>query len=308
MIRMRVTCLILLTLSSLHGQPEPPANVQAYIPNLHWLKRVEPMWPDGTRNQGLQGAVRLLVTLDTNGLVTNAEPLSGPQIFRQAAADSVRQWEFQPVLRDGLPVAAMTDETVIFQIPGHKADWRPDVTEQLAASKRVAGLMERFPRSPQDVLADLEQSNLGASSLERFLHLPALAKAAISADDLSKAMSYANQALDTSGQPGVVQPDGDGIHDGNMVLGLVALKGGNLVDAREYLLKAGKTPGSPLLGSFGPNLSLAKALLDAGERDTVLEYFAECRAFWTMGSEKLDNWSATIRGGGRPDFGPNLLY
>ena len=41
-------------------------------------------------------------------------------------------------------------------------------------------------------------------------------------------------------------------------------------------------PGSPQLNSFGPIMSLAEELLEQGEPDTVLEFFAECRKFWKL--------------------------
>jgi hypothetical protein len=49
-------------------------------------------------------------------------------------------------------------------------------------------------------------------------------------------------------------------------------------------------------------------LIDAGQTAPVLDYFAECRVFWKMGGAKLDDWSAMVRGGGKPNFGANLLY
>jgi len=55
-------------------------------------------------------------------------------------------------------------------------------------------------------------------------------------------------------------------------------------------------------------MSLAKGLLESGERDAVLEYFEECRTFWKMGVGKLDEWSARVRKGEIPDFGANLRY
>ena len=43
-----------------------------------------------------------------------------------------------------------------------------------------------------------------------------------------------------------------------------------------------------------------------GERDTVLAYLEECRAFWK--NPRLDEWIQTIKNGGMPNFGPNLVY
>ena len=48
-------------------------------------------------------------------------------------------------------------------------------------------------------------------------------------------------------------------------------------------------------------MSLAKDLLE-GERDTVLEFFAECRKFWRQHYDKLDAWTTNVRGSGIPDF------
>ena len=43
--------------------------------------------------------------------------------------------------------------------------------------------------------------------------------------------------------------------------------------ANAYLLAVGRTPGSPQLNSFGPNMALAAELLQKEVRDTVLQYF-----------------------------------
>ena len=101
---------------------------------------------------------------------------------------------------------------------------------------------------------------------------------------------------------------GVAIHDGNMVLGRIALREHWLSDAKNYLAKAGMTPGACTLNSFGPNMSLAQDLIDAGQRDTVLQYFTECRRFWGYQADKLDSWEEDVKSGGSPDFGANLYY
>jgi len=101
---------------------------------------------------------------------------------------------------------------------------------------------------------------------------------------------------------------GNAIHDGNMVLGLIALNDGKVSEAKIFLAAAGKTPGSPQLNSFGPNMSLAKALLEKGERVAVIEYFALCRGFWELHRDYLDRWTLEVKNGQIPDFKANLLY
>jgi len=48
-----IAFLALVSPCSTFGQSE----IQAFIPNLYWTTRVEPVWPEGTREQGLQGLV-----------------------------------------------------------------------------------------------------------------------------------------------------------------------------------------------------------------------------------------------------------
>jgi hypothetical protein len=93
-----------------------------------------------------------------------------------------------------------------------------------------------------------------------------------------------------------------------MVLGRVALRKGDLEAAKRELMEAGRTPGSPQLNSFGPNMSLAKDLLERKETDTVLAYFELCGKFWALEQGNLRRWSVLAKAGEMPDFGPNLLY
>lgn len=102
--------------------------------------------------------------------------------------------------------------------------------------------------------------------------------------------------------------DGNAVHNGNFVLGRIAAQQGLVEEARQYLLEAGKSTGSPVLGSFGPNMSLARDLLVRGEREAVLTYFDLCRKFWGSGEKQLMEWSEEVKAGRMPDFGANMYY
>jgi hypothetical protein len=62
------------------------------------------------------------------------------------------------------------------------------------------------------------------------------------------------------------------------------------------------------MDTFGPNMTLAKALLEKGRKETVLRYFELCRKFWKMDDGRLDRWRDAVRTGRIPDFGANLHY
>jgi hypothetical protein len=101
---------------------------------------------------------------------------------------------------------------------------------------------------------------------------------------------------------------GNAIFYGNFVLGRISVKRGDFAAAGKYLLAAGATPGSPQLDSFGPNMGLAKELVENGHADVVLRYLGICRKFWQSDNGKLDEWSAAIREGRTPEFGSSLRY
>lgn len=136
-----------------------------------------------------------------------------------------------------------------------------------------------------------------------------LAKAALAAKDTVKARKHAMKMLEPkNGQNTEDWNSGNNIHDGNSILGQIALLSDDVKEAKRRLLEAGKTYGSPQLDSFGPNMILANELIKRGEKETVLEYFELCSKFWKMGGDRLKEWSAQVKDGKRPAFGGNLRY
>jgi len=153
-----------------------------------------------------------------------------------------------------------------------------------------------------------KSSTTTTSDREKFYKLADLAKMAYEAGDLRKAENYANELLAQAVQYKNDWNYGNAIHHGNLVLGRIALKSGDLEKAKQYLVKAGKTPGSPQLNSFGPNMVLAKELLEKNEREIVIQYFELCGTFWKRGQVDLNKRTALVRKGRTPDFRANLDY
>jgi hypothetical protein len=135
--------------------------------------------------------------------------------------------------------------------------------------------------------------------------LPAMA---FDAGDMTKARTYAEQLLTEVGSDRSQWNYGDAVHKGNLILGRIAVREGRLAEAVTFLRASGDTPGSGVLNSFGPNMSLAKDLLERGEVEAVLNYFESCRLFWKMGGARLDAWSKDVQAGNIPNFGANLRY
>ena len=160
----------------------------------------------------------------------------------------------------------------------------------------------------EKALAFRERALASTSGEERTMAVEAMATDALEAGDLAKAEQSANELLKAAEEDKSPWNYGNSMHTGNIVLGRVALRRGDVEGAKQHLLAAGDVSGSPQLDSFGPNMSLAKELLEKGERETVITYLESCAKFWKMGHDDLQNWIATIKGGGTPDFKGNMDY
>jgi tetratricopeptide (TPR) repeat protein len=162
----------------------------------------------------------------------------------------------------------------------------------------------------QQQMMKISQGDLDAASneLERFYALNRAAKNALKEGNVEKAASLANELAQLAPKYTDSWNYGNAIQDANQVLGQIALSNGDVAEASRRLLASADSKGSPQMNSFGPNMQLAKALLEKGERDVVIEYFNRCSTFWTMGRKELARWTASVRSGKNPDFGANLDY
>jgi hypothetical protein len=138
--------------------------------------------------------------------------------------------------------------------------------------------------------------------LERFYSLEDLIKAAYEAEDLAAVKTLATEYLDLAAGYRCDWNYGNAIHDANEFLGLASLKAGDRVAAAAYLVKAGKSEGSPQLNTFGPDLALADALLKEGEVEPVKTYLKDLGRFWSMDGGRISEWLASIEKGERPEL------
>lgn len=170
-------------------------------------------------------------------------------------------------------------------------------------------LLAKAPKNPQErydhALAALRAAD---SPYARWVALGPAAKTSIEVGSDVEAEAYALELQQLAPRHKKDWNYGNAIQDFNLVLGRLCLKRGDAEAAKEHLLAAGCSPGSPQMNSFGPNMSLAKALLEAGHNDVVIQYFDLCRVFWAMGRGDLEQWAADIDSGKLPNFGAKLVY
>jgi len=184
----------------------------------------------------------------------------------------------------------------------------------LGLAALVAGTMLAHPVFCPAASPVMQEQGSGPG-YQRLQALQAQAEAALKAGNAHKASALAAQLLrentdKTSWNYGNV------VYDANQLLGLAALRQGNIKAADQYLLAAGRTPGSPQLDSFGPEMPLAQALYAKGQAKTVQSFLNLIIKFWGTtrpGMEKyksvdegnaaqIHTWQAQIAAGQTPSL------
>ena len=198
------------------------------------------------------------------------------------------QTKFESRGLDAAGRAALYGASLRYLIPAH------DTLTQAAEAKphdkelrhNLNGIKEHVALASLEAGLDLAEVNSGA-------------EAALAANTDRQSWNYGNI-----------------IYDHHSLLGRVALREGNIEEAKKQLLAAGRTPGSPQLNSFGPDFILARELAEKGEYETVLEFLDLVARFWANPEERiqanskrvasdhlkeLESWKKELKAGQIPD-------
>ena len=272
--------------------------------------------------------------LNQNGLPSGANAADAGSAYAIAARRELETTQDVPLIRAA--ASALMARGAIAQVLARQSGHTPQVDAlQLAETllKRALDLQPNQPGINQNlariyelramsVTDPAEKHRLARARFEQLSQaaeatppntalLIALATAALDSGNLPRAETAAKQLVDLL--PKVqADPQQHGMadyvaHHTYLILGRVALRQGNLDAAKADLLESGRVSGGGTLSSFGPNMTLAKELLEKGESATVLQYFELCRKFWAF-SNRMDPWIEAIHKGQVPDFGANLNY
>ena len=83
------------------GSPLDVGSLIAYA-----TRQSPPVYPQAAKSMRATGIVKVEVTVDENGEVTDVQKTSGPSLLQGAAKDAIKKWKFKPFTRDGQPVKA----------------------------------------------------------------------------------------------------------------------------------------------------------------------------------------------------------
>ncbi|MDH5491771.1 MAG: TonB family protein, partial [Myxococcales bacterium] len=86
------------------------------------LERVEARYPPAALEEGREGTLQLLITVEADGGVGEVRVLSplAPDL-EAAAIEAVRRWRFRPAMREGRPIASRIRVPFVFEPPSAEA-------------------------------------------------------------------------------------------------------------------------------------------------------------------------------------------
>jgi len=79
------------------------------------IKHVDPVYPAMAKSARVGGVVIVEATIGPDGKVIDAKVLRSIPLLDQAALDAVQQWEYTPVLLNGVPVPVVITVTINFK-------------------------------------------------------------------------------------------------------------------------------------------------------------------------------------------------
>jgi protein TonB len=114
--RSRTIILSLILAATLGLAQEKPMRIGPNVQQANRLTEVLPVYPPEAKQNGIQGMVRLEITIDKDGRVSELKALSGPAELIQSAIDAVKQWTYRPTRLNGEPVSVMTTVDVNYSL------------------------------------------------------------------------------------------------------------------------------------------------------------------------------------------------
>jgi hypothetical protein len=153
-----------------------------------------------------------------------------------------------------------------------------------------------------------EAARLGLTLLRDPSALSQLGYAALLAGEPGKAGAAAGGLLRLASEDRDPARRGRAAHHGHLLLGHLSLGAGEVAESTRHLLEAADlTDVPPFIRTGGPNMWLARKLLDQGERAAVIRYLRACSRFWVSTDHKAEQWVAILERGDEPDFSGNFL-
>lgn len=123
-----------------------PASPLEFAGGPKVLHQVVPSYPDELRRQGIEGQVELQVGIDEEGNVGGVRVLKPLHPYLDnSAVQALKQWKYEPVLRDGAPVPVVLTLTVNFTREAYRQAEEAAAKRQAEAAGQEAASQAAMP-------------------------------------------------------------------------------------------------------------------------------------------------------------------
>jgi TonB family protein len=95
--------------------PSAGAIEQSQLEPLQLIRSAQPVYPPIAKSRSITGTVIVQGTVGKDGKVTNLQFISGPPIFKDAAFEAVRQYQFKPAKLNNQAIDQVTQVKLIFK-------------------------------------------------------------------------------------------------------------------------------------------------------------------------------------------------
>jgi len=126
-------------------QPNGPVRIANGVMAGQIVTRVNPVYPQEAKDQGIQGAVVLHAIIATDGTVQELTVISGPPELQKSAIEAVKQWVYKPYLLNGDPKEVETTITVNFSLGNPPPQQMSDATAQQPRSQTYEYALAKAP-------------------------------------------------------------------------------------------------------------------------------------------------------------------
>jgi len=129
--------IIVGTLAATQDHPVlPTSNLSVAIPireaDQHLIERKSPTYPPLAKAAKVEGAVRLKLVVNSNGVVTQVLEPSGHPLLVRAATEAAEQYRYRPFEVAGVPTTVLVEASVSFSLTRESASSSvpfPEVTD-----------------------------------------------------------------------------------------------------------------------------------------------------------------------------------
>jgi hypothetical protein len=177
--------------------------------------------------------------------------------------------------------------------------YRAELARLYQLASRSADDGDRARRLAVEALAEYEAALALSDEADRFSVLHGAAYAGLRAHQDDRAEWFARELLGAASRHEGTWRYDDAVHHGNTVLGMVALRRGDVRAATDRLIASAQVGRDGSRGPLTLSLDLAGALLRANERDAVMQYLALCKKF--SSDPRLDQWIDDLKQGHVPN-------